>query len=794
MVVNQTTDGLLSVIREIRLLRSDQVAQLDPLPAHLEGDPKELAKDLVRRGWLTTFQVRELWHGRAAGLVLGPYKLLELLGEGGMGQVFKALHQPLNRVVALKIIRPQLVANPTALRRFQREAQSAAQLRHDNIVLIFDHGSEGDRHYLSMEFVDGVDLAVLVKDFGPLPVRTACDYIRQAALGLQHAHDAGLIHRDIKPGNLFACRTHAPGRPSDSSGRLAKPDWSPLRLGGKTKILDLGLARLREQSNEGQNTSLTLDGIVIGTPDYMAPEQAKNSHEVDHRADLYSLGCTLYFLLSGRMPFPDGTMMEKLIRHQFEEIEPIARLRPETPQGVQEVIQALTVKDPDARVQSASLLADALVPFCKGDIGPPPTIPDRIHQPSERDRTPLPPLTTHIPVATAVDYIVPAAASPFAFGQELAPECGSSTTSIAESSSRPAVLHGGMSTFPAGQSGKVWLYSVGTGIALFVILLSVGLAGRVRKPEPKDPPVATHRETPSPKPKPVDAPKVVVESPRQPSTEPLDRYLPHDAQLVVHINLKDLMKTDVYKQHVGWRFDDWLKTTAIGSDILREVERCVLAFPPGKDGRFVISLHGIPEVKVRAWLRRVADKDEARSQSGYDVFQSKGDRSENLILVSGSTLVLCKGEEYLARVLNKTDAGRSGLDDEVLAAVLPRKVPSQSFWFGFGARFPFDQGTLADLGVSVLWGHAQVNGDLRTELNAAGHNESVLGDTLTKATLALIGKSFTDKRAKSLLSVLNGERTRTVGPNDLPTIRVQGHIGGSKLGEWVASVFDFAAP
>jgi serine/threonine protein kinase len=222
---------------------------------------------LLHRGWLTAYQANLLLQGRGSELVLGSYLLQERLGEGGMGAVFKALHRTLGREVALKVIRKERLANPHAVKRFRREVRAAAQLTHPTIVLAFDADQVGSNHFLVMEYVKGSDLSQRVKRHGPLPIDQGCDCIRQAALGLQHAYEKGLIHRDIKPANL-----------------LLTPQ-------GEVKVLDMGLARLASDPEATQASStLTQEGVVMGTPDYLAPEQALGSPEVDIRADLYALG------------------------------------------------------------------------------------------------------------------------------------------------------------------------------------------------------------------------------------------------------------------------------------------------------------------------------------------------------------------------------------------------------------------------------------------------------------------------------------------------------------------------
>ena len=240
--------SLVEELRRSRLLEPAQLQQAAALQARF-ADARALVAHLVKTSCLTPFQGTHLLQGQAANLVLGPYVLQDRIGEGAMGQVYKARHQRLGRTVALKVIRKEHLANPRDVSRFQREARAAAQLSHPNIVTLFDASQEGEAHYLAMEFVQGKDLAQRVKEAGPLPVDKACQYARQAALGLQHAHDRGLVHRDIKPGNLL------------------------LTNDGQVKILDMGLARLRSaDKDDDPDPALTQEGHVMGSPDYMAPE------------------------------------------------------------------------------------------------------------------------------------------------------------------------------------------------------------------------------------------------------------------------------------------------------------------------------------------------------------------------------------------------------------------------------------------------------------------------------------------------------------------------------------------
>jgi sugar lactone lactonase YvrE/tRNA A-37 threonylcarbamoyl transferase component Bud32 len=331
---------LFERLRESGLLEPAQLEELGRLPEARDPDPRALGRLLVQRGLLTRFQINQVVVGRGKELVLGPYLLLDRLGEGGMGQVYKAQHRRMNRVVALKVIRRDKLRSPDAVKRFYQEVQAAAQLHHPNIVLAYDADQVGNTYFLSMEYVDGRDLARLVKEDGPLPVARACDYVRQAALGLQHAFQRGMVHRDIKPHNLLVSRD-----PADDAREIVK-------------VLDMGLAR-REGPGENQ-TGLTHDGAVIGTPDYLAPEQALNARTADIRSDLYSLGCTFYYLLTGRPPYRAESLTQLLLKHQMEEARPLEAYRPDIPPGVRAIVLRLMNKLPGDRYQTPAELIQAL--------------------------------------------------------------------------------------------------------------------------------------------------------------------------------------------------------------------------------------------------------------------------------------------------------------------------------------------------------------------------------------------------------------------------------------------------
>src|SRR5262249_50151522 len=237
---------------------------------------------------------------------------------------------------------------------FQREVRAAARLIHPNIVTAYDANQSGDRHYLVMEFVDGPNLQELVLEHGPLPVGQACEFIRQAALGLQHAFEMGMVHRDIKPANLLV-QKRSPGN------------------GFQVKILDFGLARLQEPTDEGQQSGKdsvpAREHSVMGTPDYLSPEQSRNLHAADIRSDLYSLGCTFFYLLTAQVPFPGGSSLEKMVRHNSEKPIPVYQLRSDVSREISDIIQRLVEKDASLRLQSPLELAKALEPHCKTDSG-----------------------------------------------------------------------------------------------------------------------------------------------------------------------------------------------------------------------------------------------------------------------------------------------------------------------------------------------------------------------------------------------------------------------------------------
>lgn len=310
-----------------------------------ESAAQDLARELVKRGKLTPLQASAAYAGKARQLVLGQYLVLDKIGAGGMGQVFKAAHKLMRRTVAIKVLPRTALASPEAVERFQREVEAAARLEHPNIVMAFDADEAAGLHFLVMQYIDGKDLATIVKEQGPLAVDAAIDYILQAARGLAYAHQHGVIHRDVKPANLLV----------DHEGTV--------------KMLDLGLARLTAGSSDA---GLTCAGQVLGTVDYMAPEQGADIHQADGRADIYALGCTLFTLLTGRPMYGGSTPVEKLLAHRTQPPPLLRSARPEVPEAVERIYLKMVAKRPEARYQTMDEVIGELGRLRGGAVIPPP--------------------------------------------------------------------------------------------------------------------------------------------------------------------------------------------------------------------------------------------------------------------------------------------------------------------------------------------------------------------------------------------------------------------------------------
>lgn len=350
MPVPTSSQDYISLTERSGVLAKDVLAtHVDALRAAgpLPEDPLEVAKLLVDRGALTYFQADQLLQGKWKGFMVGKYQILEKIGSGGMGVVYLAEHKILQRRVAIKVLPLALAQDPWFLELFYKEAQAIAALDHPNVVHAHDIDSDGSLHFLVMEYVDGLSFQHIVSKQGAMsPLRTA-HYIRQAALGLQHAHEARLVHRDIKPSNLLLDRQ------------------------GVVKILDLGLAQFFVAKPVG--TSKAKARIIVGTDDYLAPEQIVDSENVDIRADIYSLGAAAYYMLTGQPPFGEGGEdHEKFIKHLTRRPEPIRAVKPEVQAGLAAVFERMMAKNPWERYQTPAEIARALETFAKEPIPPPP--------------------------------------------------------------------------------------------------------------------------------------------------------------------------------------------------------------------------------------------------------------------------------------------------------------------------------------------------------------------------------------------------------------------------------------
>jgi eukaryotic-like serine/threonine-protein kinase len=335
-----SVDKFVDLLGRSRLVEPEQLAPfLRELKAEAESVPNSagstrLSQRLVDAGLITDWQSQKLLEGRHKGFFLGKYKLLGHIQAGGMSNVYLAEHKLMHRQVAIKVLPKNRVENSSYLERFMREAQAVGSLDHENIVKAYDVDQEGLSYFLVMEYIHGRDLRIIVNQDGPLEYARAARYIRQAAQGLAYAHAAGLIHRDMKPANLLVDQNDV------------------------VKVLDLGLARFTDETQ----ASLTManNENVLGTVDYLAPEQAIDSHGVDGRTDIYSLGCSLYFLLTGHPPFPDGSLARRLMMHQKRAPRSISKERPGAPEGLVRICTKMMAKKPADRYQSAVEVSQVL--------------------------------------------------------------------------------------------------------------------------------------------------------------------------------------------------------------------------------------------------------------------------------------------------------------------------------------------------------------------------------------------------------------------------------------------------
>lgn len=323
------------------------------------GNTSQFTKWLVTNKYVTEYQAGLLARGHTDGFFLGQYMIIERLGRGRMAGVFKAIH-PLGQVVAIKVLPPSRAKDANTLARFQRETRLSQKLKHPNVVRSFQIGKMGDLNYLVMEYLEGETLDEVLQRRKRLPPAEAVRLIHQALTGLQHIHEQSLIHRDLKPSNLMLVPPPAPNEPDTT-------------LKATIKILDIGLAR--EMFDESQvvraeRADLTAEGVLLGTPDYLAPEQARDPRTIDIRADIYSLGSVLYHTLTGQPPFPDKNILSQMLRHATEKPKPLKDFNPQIPDGLQQIVSWMLAKKPEDRYPTPERAAQALQMFLLADNVP----------------------------------------------------------------------------------------------------------------------------------------------------------------------------------------------------------------------------------------------------------------------------------------------------------------------------------------------------------------------------------------------------------------------------------------
>jgi serine/threonine protein kinase len=341
MEQTQISDGLsaeafLECLKASGLVSGEEQERAVQVAADAKGNGYFIAQALVATGVLTRFQASVLCERRPTELRIGNYDVLDRLGAGGMGTVFKARHRRMKRIVALKVLSRGLANDQSFVQRFQREVETIACFTHPNIVMAYDADEAEVGHFLVMEFVDGQDLASLVQKQGPLSVPVAVNCLLQAARGLEYAHNQGIIHRDIKPANLLR----------DAAGAV--------------KVTDLGLARFASDAAAASDGAITQAGSILGTVDYMPPEQAMDSTDIDHRADIYSLGATLHFLLLGRPPYHGETLMATVFKHKLDSIPSLTAARPDVPVALDAAFQRMMAKEAGERFQTMGAVVETL--------------------------------------------------------------------------------------------------------------------------------------------------------------------------------------------------------------------------------------------------------------------------------------------------------------------------------------------------------------------------------------------------------------------------------------------------
>jgi serine/threonine protein kinase len=733
-----TITNLIDSLRASQLLTAQQLQDIEQHSFRQLDKPVELARELVSRGWITRYQAQQLMQGHGSELVLGAYRLLERLGEGGMGQVYKALHQPMNRIVALKIVRSELLEDPRTLKRFRREVQAAAKLKHPNIITVFDAAQAGDTHFLAMEYIDGADLAEIVRESGPLLVATACDYIRQAALGLQHAHERGMVHRDIKPSNLLVTRS---------------------RPVGVVKILDMGLARpvKTEFFDQPQQTAVTIDGTVVGTPDFMAPEQAKSSNSVDHRADIYSLGCTLYYLLTARLPFPEVTPMEKLIKHQLEEPYPVEMIRGDVPAQLLAALRSMLVKNPDERMQTAAEVAAALEPFCGHEA---PQGEQTLASAPSKLPSPSPQFPVPVSVATAV-------ASPFDFDSD--------AESVAATEPAPAARN--------RRPTALLFCSIGGLVVLGSALgLTLALGGSRTRPTPT---TATHISVPEP----VVAP--------QSAEELLAASIMDDASTVFAIRLGPLLQAPSVQPHARQALTPVIQfLLAVHVDPYKQIDRLIVSTSRDNPEHFLAAVLGdylTPDFRKVLETKLIPEEitwPDRTTDFIYRLPNSQKGQTNYLAILPQKFVAVASDRALLQKAYTRfQDRKRIGAND-TLRKLLAGTKSDASIRMAAVPQLILGDRSLEQLGIVSVAGEAQFTDEMHYHFQVTVKDVQIFRQVKEQLTRALAMKALFDPQQILLTLIFTNAQIEVKSPkSEAHTVELTGKLTQKELNRALPPLF-----